>query len=291
LVSDNIIGNIISQGLFFNKISGVDVEKTVRDLLNPRKALYQAEILQRYAQLERKKVLEVGSGWGINHIVWVKKFGIDGYGVEPDSPGFDSSFRVSRELAALNGLNPERILDAAGESLPFEDKAFDIVYSTNVLEHVTDPARVLDEGLRVLKPGGVLQFVYPNYHSYFDGHYAVFHPPVLSRAFFPWYVQHVWARDPYFATTLRTELNVFWTRRQLRRLKQKYSFDLISLGQEVFLERMRTLDFATWAGLTKVKRALERLRRLGLTALAARVLLWLQAWHPIILTLKKHEDD
>jgi hypothetical protein len=77
----------------------------------------------------------------------------------------------------------------------------------------------------------------------------------------------------------------------LRRLKQKYSFDLISLGQEVFLERMRTLDFATWAGLTKVKRALERLRRLGLTALAARVLLWLQAWHPIILTLKKHEDD
>lgn len=276
-----------TQGIFFSKIARLPREKIVADLLNPAKAVHQAELLQKYAPLEHRQVLEIGSGLGINHIVWVKRYGIDGYGVEPESPGFDSSYRISRELVALNGLAPERILDAVGESLPFEDDSFDIVYSTNVLEHVRQPAQVLDEALRVLRPGGVLQFIYPNFHSFFDGHYAIFHPPVLWPAFLPWYVQTFFRRDPRFAWTLHTELNVAWTQRQLNLLRQKYSFELLSLGRRLFLERLRTLNFETWAGLTKVKTALARLHQLGLTEWAARVLLLLKSWTPIILTLKR----
>ena len=142
-----------TQGAFFNKIAQLPPQKIAADLLDPTKARKQAELLQEFALIEHRKVLEIGSGLGVNHIVWVKRYSIEGYGVEPDSQGFDSSYQVSRELVALNGLPPERILDASGESLPFEDETFDIVYSTNVLEHVRHPARVLDEALRVLQTG------------------------------------------------------------------------------------------------------------------------------------------
>jgi len=288
-ISDEIFSQVQqTQGIFFNKISNVDPVKIAADLLSLEKPLYQAQILSEYVSLDNKIVLEVGSGLGINHLVWNKKFNINGYGLEPDSVGFDSSHKISKELLTLNGLNPERIIDAGGEKLPFPNDFFDVVYSANVLEHVRQPALVLDEALRVLRPGGILQFIYPNYHSVFDGHYAVFHPPILRPAFFPWYVKTFFHRDPGFAKTLHTEINVLWTQKQLTLLRQKYAFEVLSLGRQVFLERMHTLNFEAWAGLTKVKSALNRVHQLGLTALVAKVILLLKAWTPIILTLKKH---
>ncbi len=79
-----------------------------------------------------------------------------------------------------------------------------------------------------------------------------------------------------------------WTQKQLTRLRRKYAFEVLSLGRQVFLERIHTLNFEAWAGLTKVKSALNRVQQLGLTALVAKFILFLRAWTPIILTLKKH---
>lgn len=45
---------------------------------------------------------------------------------------------------------------APAESPPFGDEAFDVVVATQMLEHVPDPARVVREAHRVLRPGGVL---------------------------------------------------------------------------------------------------------------------------------------
>jgi len=42
--------------------------------------------------------------------------------------------------------------------LPFEKESFDAVCSMDVLEHVEDPARVIAEAARVLKPGGQFFF-------------------------------------------------------------------------------------------------------------------------------------
>lgn len=48
------------------------------------------------------------------------------------------------------------LLEGDGRTLPYGDASFDAVAIMDVLEHVPDPARVLDEVLRVLKPGGRL---------------------------------------------------------------------------------------------------------------------------------------
>lgn len=54
-------------------------------------------------------------------------------------------------------------LDCVGSllRLPFPEGAFDAVLSINVLEHVTEPLRVMQEMARVLKPGGALHLMVP----------------------------------------------------------------------------------------------------------------------------------
>jgi 2-polyprenyl-3-methyl-5-hydroxy-6-metoxy-1,4-benzoquinol methylase len=47
--------------------------------------------------------------------------------------------------------------------LPFEDATFDVVLSTEVIEHTPDPERGVRELCRVVRPGGVLVLTSPNH--------------------------------------------------------------------------------------------------------------------------------
>ena len=55
-----------------------------------------------------------------------------------------------------------RFVGGVGERLPFTDASFDAVVCMEVLEHVGDPAAVVGEAARVLRPGGVFIFSGPN---------------------------------------------------------------------------------------------------------------------------------
>jgi SAM-dependent methyltransferase len=61
--------------------------------------------------------------------------------------------------AASRGLPASRA-DAA--RLPFPDGGFDVVVALGLLEYVPDPAAVLRETARVLRPGGVALLSWPN---------------------------------------------------------------------------------------------------------------------------------
>ena len=55
--------------------------------------------------------------------------------------------------------------------LPFDDDLFDVVLCTQVLEHVPEPQRVLNELSRVLKPGGKLYLSAPqSWHQHQKPH-------------------------------------------------------------------------------------------------------------------------
>lgn len=49
--------------------------------------------------------------------------------------------------------------------LPFEDNYFDVVFSKSVLEHIHRPEKYLSEIKRVLKPGGLLIAMVPDWYT------------------------------------------------------------------------------------------------------------------------------
>ena len=59
---------------------------------------------------------------------------------------------------------------ATAASLPFADACVDVVFSSNVWEHVREPERVADELVRVVRPGGTIVLSYTNWLSPWGGH-------------------------------------------------------------------------------------------------------------------------
>ncbi len=60
----------------------------------------------------------------------------------------------------------------SADALPFADGCVDVVFSSNLLEHVPDFALVADEMVRVTRPGGVLYLCYTNWLSPWGAHEA-----------------------------------------------------------------------------------------------------------------------
>jgi SAM-dependent methyltransferase len=55
----------------------------------------------------------------------------------------------------VEGPSVDRVIES-DDRLPFEDGIFGTVVSTECLEHAIDPVELLDEMVRVLRPGGLL---------------------------------------------------------------------------------------------------------------------------------------
>jgi SAM-dependent methyltransferase len=58
-------------------------------------------------------------------------------------------------------FSPHAVL-ADALRLPFQKESVDIVNCTDIIEHVHDPKRFLQENLRIMKPGGFLLIITPN---------------------------------------------------------------------------------------------------------------------------------
>ncbi len=100
---------------------------------------------------ETDKVIEVGCGAGhiLERIPKGKLYGID-----------ISEIQIERAKERL-GSRAE-ISKAPGETIPFEDKSFDKILCSEVIEHVLDPAPLLTEMKRVMKDDGILSLSIPN---------------------------------------------------------------------------------------------------------------------------------
>jgi ubiquinone/menaquinone biosynthesis C-methylase UbiE len=114
------------------------------------------------------RVLEVGSGLGILAAEVAQRV--------PEGEVWGLEYSPDQlEAVAVSAPNLHFIQGDA-HYLPFEGDSFDVVYCRYLLEHVADPAAVLREMRRVLRPGGRV-FVLENDISVnrFDPPCPVFH--------------------------------------------------------------------------------------------------------------------
>lgn len=108
-----------------------------------------------FAEQRGRQVLEIGAGMGTD-LAQFAKHGA----VVTDIDLSAGHLALAEENFRLRGLAGTFIHQDA-ERLPFDDCAFDLVYSNGVLHHTPNTAGVIAEICRVLKPGGrVIVMVY-----------------------------------------------------------------------------------------------------------------------------------
>ena len=84
--------------------------------------------------------------------------------------GVDISSVALADAVARPGTGDALFYQAALERLPFAASVFDYISSHEVIEHIEEPAAVLREFSRVLKPGGICAIATPNGASWWIEH-------------------------------------------------------------------------------------------------------------------------
>ncbi len=108
-----------------------------------------------------QKFLEPGCGRG-EFLEEFNKLGLECYGI--DLSEYSGTMCPDVEV--------KKRIDLENDLWPFRDNYFDIIYNKSLMEHLRNPDRFLLEARRVLKPGGKIICLIPdwesNYKTYFD---------------------------------------------------------------------------------------------------------------------------
>ena len=87
---------------------------------------------------------------------------------------------------------------------------------------------------------------------------------------------------------MRTEINPVWCRRAVRQLNKKYPVTLISLGDEIFLDRLaQPFEFEMESTTRKLKTVVAIVQRLNIGNWMGRMIVAAQGHYPIYLTLRR----
>ncbi len=110
-------------------------------------------------KLEGKDVFDLGCGYGGRSAFFAER-AKSVVGLEISQKMVDEAAR----FAQSRGLSNTGFVMGFGENLPFPENSFDVITSYDVFEHVADLHQVLQECLRVLRPGATLYAVFPPFY-------------------------------------------------------------------------------------------------------------------------------
>ncbi|MEZ4595900.1 MAG: class I SAM-dependent methyltransferase [Chloroflexota bacterium] len=132
-------------------------------------------MVEQWVALEGARILDVGCGIG-TYVRRFRAFSDEVYGVE-----------VEEERVREASLELPHIQVARGEALPFPDGHFDLVFSNEVIEHVDDDRRTIEEAVRVTRVGGHIVTFAPNrlypfetHGAYLGGRYVFGNVPLVN---------------------------------------------------------------------------------------------------------------
>jgi ubiquinone/menaquinone biosynthesis C-methylase UbiE len=109
-------------------------------------------IMQKIIPITDPLILDVATGTGRLPLAMLHHAHFEGHIF-----AVDLSWRMLKIAAEkLDGIRDVTLLLSPAETLPFPDDLFDVVTCLEALEFMTSPENVLEELVRVLRPGGLL---------------------------------------------------------------------------------------------------------------------------------------
>lgn len=152
---------------FVNELDDAAIERLIARLESRAKDAVFTRLFDKYAghlaPQASAHVLEVGCGTGATTraLAKHKDFAGKAFGVDHSHPFIEAARRFAAEHGVADRVD-FRVGDA--HDLDFPDASFDAVFAHTLISHVTDPLAVLNEMVRVVRPGGTV--------AIFDGDYA-----------------------------------------------------------------------------------------------------------------------
>ena len=226
-------------------------------------------------------LLDLGCGFG-SFVLVARQNEINAIGI--DTANFEIDFARERLHHLRPQDNPESIYPlGSGYSLPFSDEQFDVVTLWNVLEHIPDDQRLLQEVSRVLRHKGRVYIVCPNYAAFrSEAHYHLFWIPFLPRSIAVKYLRFR-GRNPLFF-----ESNIFYrTNWGVIRALYRNGFELYP--DDLLIFKLMNFDSTDKPAISRILKILKRLRLMGLVRMALRFLLYNPFKHSITLYAFKKE--
>lgn len=145
-------------------------------------------LIREFCKQASPKILEIGPERPAVARFVTATLGID----RNDYVGVESS-PLSRASLLEAGFRVE-LADVSEADLPFENSSFDVVLASEVIEHLSNPERMLRSSLRVLKPGGIFIATTPNLAAWYNRVILMLgRQPVFTETGSEW----VFGREPF----------------------------------------------------------------------------------------------
>ncbi len=106
----------------------------------------------------QSKVLDIGAGYGGSARYLAKTYGCQVVALNLSEVENERDRQMNREQGLDHLVD---VLDASFEDIAYPDDSFDVVWSQDAMLHSGERAKVLEEVVRVLKPGGDFVFTDP----------------------------------------------------------------------------------------------------------------------------------
>ena len=210
-----------------------------------------------------QRVLEIGSGVGLL-AGFLAEEGAAITGIEPGLAGFGFMPALADAIATrVRPPGPDALALSVTDLEPERHGRFDLIYSTNVLEHVIEIEKAFAAMAGVLAPQGSMVHLCPNYAVPYEPHLSIPLVPALPRA-----TRHLFPSRISRQREVWDGLN-FITARQVRRLASANGLD-VTFDRGVMADFIRRLDtdprysdrHRSWIG--RMARRLNRMGALGL---------------------------
>jgi len=111
--------------------------------------------------------LDYGCGYG-SIVALGRQRDLDIWGADTFSGNY------ARWLTAVPPEVRSRVQKIENGRADFPDEHFDLVFSNQVLEHVTDPEAVIADMCRLVKPGGTFISAFPVTETWYEGHIGLY---------------------------------------------------------------------------------------------------------------------